>query len=180
MFRLQSVAGWALAVLVCAGASARAIELYGIEGPHTLGEGYFLGVIGGEVRWAKSGGGREDWEFVRTDQGILIRRLESSAGKDGPRYLSYDPEGKDLRVFLSVKPGPGSYWSAGKNTVDGQLPFLYSIRAREGKVAGWFLDVGDKAEQGKDFDGAPFTARKVVLTARPRTIPRFDLVEIAP
>src|SRR5437660_12536627 len=97
------------AVLVLAVGTAGAVQLYGIEGPPSLGTDYYLGTVKGEVRLTKIGGGREDWELTRTDKGTLIRLSEGAEKRRG-WYLSYDPEGKSKEVILAPQPGPGSYW----------------------------------------------------------------------
>jgi hypothetical protein len=45
------------------------------------------------VRWAKTGGGRVDWELVRAREGLLLRVSESERYKYHGWYLSYDPTG---------------------------------------------------------------------------------------
>jgi hypothetical protein len=95
-------------------------------------------------------------------------------------YLGYDPQGKDKAVILLEKPGPTTYWGVGKNSVLGKEPYTYLINAHGGKLDGYYLSVGDKAEELKDLQGKPFTAYRVVLSPNPKPIPRFSIFEVSP
>jgi hypothetical protein len=162
------------------GTGAGTVDLYGIEGPHNLGEGYYLGHVGGKVRYGKEGAGRRDWEIVPTDRGALIRVSSGEADPYNRWYLGYDATGKDPTVILTREPGDGSYWAIGKVTAADAGPHDRTLHARGGPLSGWFLSVGEPADKRVDQDGREFRMVAAVLTASPKVIPRFYLFEIAP
>jgi hypothetical protein len=160
--------------------TAFADEVYGIEGPKGLAEDYYLGVVKGEARLAKNSVARRNWVFEETWQGTLIRITPSKSDKWGGWYLSYDVKGKKKEVFLRRKPGPGSYWSVVKNVTKENLPYTTNISAAAGKLKGWSLTAGAKAEKLKDYKGRKYTARKAVLAPDGKKPPRFYVFEMAP
>jgi hypothetical protein len=173
-----------LAVLVTAAYDAAdgagSLELYGIEGPPSLGEGYYLGHVAGRVRYGKEGAGRREWEVVRTDRGALIRVSSSEADPYNRWYLGYDATGRNPTVILTREPGEGSYWAIDKVTAADAAPHDRTLHVRGGPLSGWFLDVGEAAEKRVDKDGREFRVVAAVLTASPKVVPRFHFFEIAP
>jgi hypothetical protein len=96
---------------------------------------------------------------------------------DGPyrgRRLGYDPGGK--RREPSLRPGPGPRW---KMVAAGDGPVSFTIRAAEGKLAGWYLDVGPAVEVQCE-GGKTRTGYRAVLTNKPKKPPAFDIIVIAP
>jgi hypothetical protein len=175
--RLALLAVFASAAL---GAGDGALELYGIEGPPSLGGGFYLGHTAGKVRLGKEGAGRRDWEVVRTDQGALIRVSSSEADPYNRWYLGYDATGRNPAVILTREPGDGSYWAIDKVTAADAAPHDRTLHAKHGPLAGWFLGVGEPAERRADKDGREFRMRTVVLDAAPKVVSRFYIFEIAP
>jgi hypothetical protein len=169
-----------LAGISFAAGSANADQVYGIEGPKGLAEDYFLGAVKGEGRLVKNGDKRNNWIFEETRQGTLIRVQPDKDDKWGGWYLSYDVKGTKKEVFLTRKPGPGSYWSVVKNVTKENLPYTTKISAAAGKLKGWSLTAGAKSEKLKDYKGRPFTARKAVLARDGKKPPRFYIFEMAP
>jgi hypothetical protein len=169
-----------LAALLTAPPGAGAVELYGIEGPPSLGGGYYLGHVAGRVRYGKEGAGRRDWEVLRTDRGALIRVSSGEADPYHRWYLGYDATRRDPAVILTREPGEGSYWAIDKVTAADAAPYDRTLHARGGPLSGWFLDVGEPAERRVDKDGREFRTVAAVLTPSPRVVPRFHIFEIAP
>jgi hypothetical protein len=178
--RSLSLALLAALLTAAQGAGGGALELYGIEGPPELGGGYYLGHVGGRVRYGKEGAGRREWEVVRTNLGALIRVSSSESDPHNHWYLGYDAAGRDPTVILTREPGEGSYWAIDKVTVAAAAPHDRTLHARGGPFSGWFLGVGEPAEPRVDKDGREFRLVAAVLTASPKVIPRFHLFEIAP
>jgi hypothetical protein len=169
-----------LTALALVGGAACAIDLRGIKGPPEVGTDYYLGVVNGEARLVKSSTAASDWEFVREKEGTLLRMDSGRSTKWEGWYLGYDPQGKDKAVILLEKPGPTTYWSVGKNDVLGKEPYTYAFGTKGGKLDGYILSVGEKAEELKDRQGKQFTAYRVVLSRNPKSIPRFYVFEVAP
>jgi hypothetical protein len=175
-----AVAVWGLATVFAGAPGLRADQVYGIDGPNTLGQDYFLGVVKGKVRLVKDGDGRRDWVFKETPNGTLIHLEPSKTYKYGGWYLSFHLKGKRKEVFLSKKPGPGSYWSVGRNGTAKDLPYTRTFNAAAGKLKGWTLSAGPKAQKLKDRNGRPFRAYRAVLKKNPKPVPRFYVFSIAP
>jgi hypothetical protein len=169
-----------LALAPRAGDGAGAADLYGIQGPPGLGADYYLGHVGGRVRFGKEGAGRCEWEVVRTDRGALLRVGSSEADPYNRWYLGYDAAGRDPAVILTRDPGEGSYWAIDKVTATDAAPHDRTLHARSGSLSGWFLSPGERAETRVDKDGREFRVAAAVLTASPREVPRFYIFEIAP
>jgi hypothetical protein len=163
--------GIALAVVILVGSAVLA-DFYTFEGPAGV-PGYGLSVVDGKVRLVKTTRGLADWRVESAEKGRTIR-LGAGYGKFTGQYLSYDVTGKDKKVFLSEKPGPGSYWE------------LYprqnrtTIQATAGKAKGWFLNVGGAAEILKDSEQNEFTAKTVILTETAKPIPLYHSEVQAP
>jgi hypothetical protein len=148
--------------------------MYGIRGPNGLDRE--LGAVDGKVRLVHGDATGRDWTLREDgDKGFLI---QVKNGKWRGRYLSCDPTGKEAEVFLSDKPTPGSYWKVARNG-GGESPG-YTIQATAGRCAGWYLDVGGEAEQQVDARGKPYVAYRVIVSEKPRRVPKFTLESIAP
>jgi hypothetical protein len=90
---------------------------------------------------------------------ILGTKIKTSIGR---AYLAYDPSGKDSRVYLSRKAGPGTDWQFGKQDKKDHDLLMAVPQAASGKVKGWYLG----AEEYEDKSGAvgqPETAFRLVL-----------------
>lgn len=71
------------------------------------------------------------------------------------RYLAYDPEGKDRRVFLVDRPGAGTDWDREYRS------------AMRGPMKGWGLDVEEIVEKPSADGGRPRTVRRLILSQKP-------------
>jgi hypothetical protein len=154
--------------------------MYGIKGPNTLKGRYFLGALKWKARLVQNSVGRINWEFVETRNGTLIRVGRKETLKYDGWYLSYDFKGKSKEVFLSKKPTKGSYWWVAQNGTQKDLPYTRTISAAAGKLKGWDLGVGPKAEKLKNIYGKPFRAYQAVLLNNPKAVPRYSVFSIAP
>jgi hypothetical protein len=129
----------------------------------------------GEVLWLPQGclGPRASdlWSVVAGEG-------ERSIGVyDGPyqgRRLGYDPDG--TRREPSLRPGTGPRWKMVR--ADGG-PVRFTIQAAEGKLTGWYLDVGP-AVTVKGEGGKTRTGYRAVLTKKPKEPAAFEIVVIAP
>jgi hypothetical protein len=138
--------------------------------PERVG-GAFLGVIDGKV-WAIRSPGGDLWELSTFKTKIEFVDPEEELKR---WYLAYDPEGKDKALFLVPrrKRGPGQKWEI-TDVREAQGP-SYTIRAAEGKVKGWYLDVAEQPEQVKDAKGRRYTAYRVFLSEKPKRIPKVSI-----
>jgi hypothetical protein len=163
---LALAGGWFAAATAFAGD-----EMYAIKGPgNTKG---FLGAVDGKVRFVKAGQIGKHWTIDDTKKGQTIRFFSNDKW-DG-WYLTCDPTGKRKTVFLSKKPTAGSYWSLG--SVGERHPT--SITAEAGKLKGWYVNTGAKAERLKDVNGRPYNAFEVILAKEPKPIPEFYTYPVA-
>ena len=179
------LAGLALAGVALAPSLAFA-KWYGISGFDRA-----LGVVGGKVRWSNAGEGAFDWGITKTARGYTI---QVTGGKWGGWYLSYDPTGKEKRVFLSQAPTAGSFWGIGHVGNPGTTP----VWAKAGALKGWSLDRGAKVgtedcvEKSSGPDGyagiygkkkgekkKPKECEYQVILSNKRKTPEFDIHEIA-
>jgi hypothetical protein len=151
--------------------------LKGINGPNTLKGDYYLGIVKGKVRLVQRSDDRVNWKFVSTFSGTLIRMGES--GKYEGWYLSYNLTGKSKEVFLSKKPTKGSYWWVGQSGTEKNLPYTRTISAAAGKLKGWKLGAGAKAEKRKGRKRKKFWAYQAVLL-NSKKVPRYNIFSIAP
>jgi hypothetical protein len=178
MRRYWALAVWSLAAVVAGAAGADEHLLKGVRGPNTLKGVYYLGMVKGKVRLVQMSRDRMNWKFANTFSGTLIRQGEG--GKYGGWYLSYDAKGKSKEVFLSKKPTAGSYWWVGHNVTEENLPFTRTFSAAAGKLKGWRLGAGTKAEMRKGYQHKKFWAYKAVLLNNPKPVPRYYVFSIAP
>jgi hypothetical protein len=138
-----------------------------------------VGVVGGKVGVVSPSLTPYLWSaFIgEGETDIRVREPEKWAGL----YLAYDPEGKDKAVFLTSKPGKGTKWRLARLKGPGAGLYEYSIRAAEGKVKGWYLDIDPKGEERRDAKGNSFTAYRVFLAETPKHLPKgAEFTEIAP
>jgi hypothetical protein len=104
----------------------------------------------------------EDREQSRPDRWyVLGTKIKSSMGRG---YLAYDPSGKDPRVYLSRTAGEGTDWTI-SDREEGKPGYndpAYGVtQAASGEVKGWYLDVEESEEKGKD--GKMATGYRLVL-----------------
>jgi ABC-type glycerol-3-phosphate transport system substrate-binding protein len=104
----------------------------------------------------------EDRKESRPDRWyVLGTKIKSSMG---PGYLAYDPSGKDPRVYLSGTAGDGTDWKI-SDRQEGKGDFndpAYGVtQAAVGAVKGWYLDIEESEEKGKD--GKMATVYRLVL-----------------
>jgi hypothetical protein len=156
-----------LALLV--GVGPAAADMYSIKGPG----GLFLGVTaGGELLFLPPEYRSDDARFVwvvggpREATGITLHRTDQD--------LTYDPDGGKREPYLTV--GFGRPWKQVKLPDD---VTFYTVQAAEGKLAGWYLDVGPAVEvTGKLSKRC--TGYRAVLTKKPRKPVVFTITVIAP
>jgi hypothetical protein len=120
------------------------VDQYGIHGFNHL-----LGAADGQVMW--TGPDVQDWLIHKTKKGYTIRLLSADRWENW--YLTCDPTGKKMTVFLSPKATGGSYWNLSLQGGEGRTTIL----AKAGKGKGWSLGKG-KAIRCKDKGGKPFVA----------------------
>ena len=91
-------------------------------------------------------------------------RIKSTVGYG---YLAYDPTGKDTRVFLAPRPGPGTEWDVRvpKKRRDGEGE-RGAIWAASGKFKGWVLTVAEVKEKGPG--GKTVLSQRAVLARDPK------------
>jgi hypothetical protein len=157
MMRPSLLFAWATLALAALAAPAAA-DRFEIRLPGGLG--VMLGVVGGEVRVVRTTANM-DWELGGTT--IRVLAPEKYEGK----YLAYDPlaVGKEKgAVFLAGKPGDGTKWLRTR-VKDKNESNLYTIQAASGKYKGWYLDYKDS---------------RVILSEKPKEIPKWIISEIAP
>jgi len=135
-----------------------------------------LGVIEGKVRVVCPPPEDYSWELLRSQgEPGTIRVLEPK--KWTGRYLAYDPEGKDKAVFLAEKQSLGTKWVLTR--VEGGSS-TYTIRAAEGELKGWYLDVEEKGEKLVSQKGETSTAYRAFLSEKPKRVPQVVITEVAP
>src|SRR5262249_23949996 len=167
------VAGLALTATALCSPTGLADEVYRLEGPAGM-SGYELTNYGTKVRLVKiKGSGEWRVESVKR-KGVLIRVSSDSFDEYDGWYLSYDITGKRKEVFLTKKPGLGSYWKADPRGGDD------SLTASAGSQKGWHLPAGKAAGKLKDDKGKTFTAYRAVLAKDPKPLPVFSFVELSP
>jgi hypothetical protein len=164
----QAVLGLALGLAVLAPPVARA-DFYDITGSGNGG----LVVLDGKVRLARfRPGAFEGWGLSGRGGTGWIRVISRDKWDDC--YVAFDPDGKDPKVTLASKPGPGTKWR--RTHVKGTAA-SYTIQATTGKYKGWYLDAG-KAHTVKDKNGKKFTAYEAVLVKEPKKPLKFSIYEI--
>jgi hypothetical protein len=154
-------ASLALITAVLSPAIGWAGDLYRIEELAGF-PGYGLGAVDGKVLVAKSNTAAMDWMLTKDKKKGVLIRFSNPDLKHHNWYLSYDVTGKSKEVFLSKKPGPGSYWQVDPRGGSS------GIRANAGKLDGWNLTAGKAAGKLKDDKGKPFVAYRAVLAKHPK------------
>lgn len=115
----------------------------------------------------------------------IARKVPVSMSVIEPRkwrgsYLAYDPraKGKDKgAVLLADEPGDGTEWRLAK--VKGESD-TYTVRAASGAVEGWYLDVEAEGKEFKTKDGKKATLYRVILSEKPKKLPKWELSVISP
>jgi hypothetical protein len=166
---------WSILVLTtvaCAQPAGWAGEEYRVEGPTGL-PGYVLGAVDGKVRLAKINSATADWMLEEDKKKGMLIQFSSPDSKYNNWYLSYDVTGKSREVFLTKKPGPGSYWQVDPRGGSS------GIRANAGKLDDWSLTAGKAAGKLKDDKGKSFVAYRAVLAKHPKPAAVYKFVELS-
>jgi hypothetical protein len=163
---------------------ALALGLAALVRPAALAEFYdiadsakgSLAVVDGKVYLARYGdpGPFKGWTLSGRGGTGWIRVISRDKWDDC--YVAFDPDGKDPKVTLASKPGPGTKWR--RTHVKGTAA-SYTIQATTGKYKGWYLDAG-QAHTLKDKNGKKFTAYEAVLVKEPKKPLKFSIYEVAP
>jgi hypothetical protein len=109
--------------------------------------------------------GRGDWD---NKDGACNWYLGGSSIKSstGAGYLAYDPTGKSNKLSLSAKPGDNTDWqmvvTKGKTPGD-EHEATATIRAANGPMKGWMIDVEDGQLILSKSASKPASAFRVVL-----------------
>jgi hypothetical protein len=159
-----------VALWLAAAAPLSADEWFSIQLPGR--EGVMLGVVAGEVRAVRTAEDH-DWSLVLAT-GIPRSMRVIAPEKYKGKYLAYDPDakGKDQgAVFLAQKRGEGTKWLLER--VKGEKEKAYTIQAASGNVKGWYLDVEDKGKEFTDDKGNKGTAYRVLLSEKPKKVPKW-------
>jgi hypothetical protein len=94
-----------------------------------------------ELRRSKGAHTESAWGLQHTPKGTVI--VHETKGRPGIGwYLAYDPEGKDPRVKLVPKLGPGCYWTWIEQEKVSQPTGFYrpcAARPAHGRMKGWAL-----------------------------------------